>query len=62
MGAIHGGAVESIVNQLVIQKMRYSLLMTKSSQRLTDTAVLEADLQRQGLKDGVFQRITDLIP
>ena len=29
---------------------------------MTDTAVLEADLQRQGLeKDGVFQRITDLI-
>ena len=29
---------------------------------MTDTAVLEADLQRQGLeKGGVFQRITDLI-
>ena len=29
---------------------------------MTDTAVLEADLQRQGLeKDSVFQRITDLI-
>ena len=29
---------------------------------MTDTAVLEADLQRQGLeKDGVFQHITDLI-
>ena len=29
---------------------------------MTDTAVLEADLQRQGLeKDGVFQRIIDLI-
>ena len=62
MGAIRGGAVESIVNQLVIQKNEILATYDEILARLTDTATLDADLQRQELeKDGILQRIADLI-
>ena len=62
MGAIRGRAVESIVNQLVIQKNEILAAYDEILARLTDTAALDADLQRQKLeKDGILQRITDLI-
>ena len=50
------------VNQLVIRKNEILDIYDKILAGLTDTAALDADLQRLELeKDGVLQRITDLI-
>ena len=50
------------VNQLVTQRSRILATYDEILAGLTDTAALEADLQRLELeKDGVLQRITDLI-
>ena len=49
-------------NQLVIQKNEILDTYDKILARLTDTAAMEADLQRLEMeKDGALQRITDLI-
>ena len=50
------------VNQLVIQRDEILTTYDRIFAGLTDTAALEADLQRLELeKDGILQRITDLI-
>ena len=55
-------AVNQLVIQLVIQKNEILDTYDKILAGLTDTAALDADLQRLELeKDGILQRITDLI-